>query len=68
MNADIMLNGKMFEMFRPTSEVNVKEIITKPPNKSCDLDPVSTWLLKKRVDHLLPQITALVNRSIYMRQ
>ena len=47
MNADIMFNGKILEMFRPTSEVEDKEIIIKSPNKSCDLDPLYTWLLKK---------------------
>ena len=54
----------MLEMFRPTSEVEVKEIIIKSPNKSCDLDPLPTWLLKKCVDQLLPLITAIVNRSM----
>jgi len=47
MDADIMLNGNMDEMFRPTSEVEVKEIIIKSPNESSDLDPLHTWLLKK---------------------
>ena len=54
----------MLEMFRPTSEVEVKEIIIKSPNKSCDLDPLPTWFLKKCVDQLLPIITAIVNRSV----
>ena len=64
MNEDIMFNGNVLEMFRPTSEVEVKEIIIKSPNKSCDLDPLPTWLLKKCVDQLLPLITAIVNRSM----
>ena len=64
MDADIMFNGNMLEMFRPTSEVEVKEIIIKSPNKSCDLDPLPTWLLKKCVDQLLPLITAIINRSM----
>ncbi|KAK2145807.1 hypothetical protein LSH36_656g01010 [Paralvinella palmiformis] len=51
-------------MFRPTSEVEVKEIIIKYPNKSFDLDPLPTWLLKKWVDQLLPLITAIVNWSM----
>jgi len=32
MDADIMFNGNMLEMFRPTSEVEVKEIIIESPN------------------------------------
>jgi len=54
----------MLEMFRPTTDVEVKEIIIKSPNKSCDLDPMPTWLLKKCIDQLLSLITAIVNRSM----
>jgi len=64
MDADIIFNGNMLEMFRPTSEVEVKQKIIKSPNKSCDLDPLPTWILKKCVDQLLPLITAIVNRSM----
>jgi len=64
MDADIMFNGNMLKMFQPTSEVEVKEIIIESPNKLCHLDPLSTWLLKKCVDQLLPLITAIVNRSM----
>jgi len=53
MDADIMFNGNMLKMFRSTSEVKVKEIIIKSLNKSYDLDPLPTWLLKKCVDQLL---------------
>ena len=41
MDADIMLNGNMLEMLRPTSEVEVKETIINSPNKACDLDPAA---------------------------
>jgi len=51
-------------MFRPTSEVKVNEIIVKSPNKSCDLDPLPTWVLKKCVDQHLPLKTAFVNMSV----
>jgi len=59
-----MCNVNILEMLRPTSEVEVKEIIIESPNKSCDLVPLPTWLLKKCVDQLLPLITAIVNRSV----
>jgi len=45
-DADIIFIGNMFELFRPTSEVQVKEIIIKSPQKSCELDPMRTWLLQ----------------------
>ena len=35
MEANIMFNGKP----QPYYVVDVKEIITKSPNKSCDLEP-----------------------------
>src|SRR6218665_2521135 len=38
-------------------------ILTSPP-KSCELDPVPTFLLQEFVDDLLPFLTALCNRSI----
>jgi len=64
MDADIMFSETMLEMFRPTSDVEVKEIIIKSPNKSCSLDQLPTWRLKKFVDHLLSLITAIINRSM----
>jgi len=59
MDADIMFNDNMFEMFRSTSEVEVKEIKIKSWNKSHDLDPLPTC-----VDQHLPLITAIVNMSM----
>ena len=58
MYVDIMFNGNTIEMFRPTSEVQVNEIIIKSPNKARDLDPLPNWPLKKCVDQFLPLITA----------
>ena len=63
MDPDIMFNGKMPELFRSASEVEIKEIITKSLNKSCDLDPLSIWLLKKCINQLPPLITAFIDRS-----
>src|SRR6218665_3769127 len=39
-------------------------ILTSPP-KSCELDPIPTFLLQEFVDDLLPFLTALCNRSIH---
>ena len=35
-----MFNRQMFKINRPTSKAEVKEIISKSPNKSCYLDPL----------------------------
>ena len=64
MNADIIFIGKILEIFRPTSEVEVKQIIAESPNKSFELDSLLTWFLKKSLDPLLPLITAIINRSM----
>ena len=59
-----MFNGKMLQTFLPASEVDIKEIITKSPNNSCDLDSPPAWLLKKCVDQRLSLIRAIINRSM----
>jgi len=64
MDADNTFYGKMFEMFRLASEVEVEKIISKSPKKSCDLNPLPTWLLKKCVHQFFPLITAIINRSM----
>ena len=58
-----MCNGNLFGMFRLASEVEVKEIISNYPQKSYDLEPLPTWLLKKCVNQLLLLMTAIINRS-----
>ena len=40
--------------FNPASEEEIQKIIKKSPNKSCELDPVPTWLLKLCLHELLP--------------
>ena len=34
------------------------------PTKSCDFDPLPTWLLKQCLDVLVPVITKIVNLSL----
>ena len=48
----------------PTTEEEVRAIIMKSPDKSCELDPVPTWLLKLCIDGLLPLITSIINSSL----
>ena len=52
------------ERFTRASDDEVKTLILNSPDKSCHLDPMSTWLLKLCVDELLPIITAIVNASM----
>ena len=46
----------------PTLE-EVTKAIHKAPCKQYDIDPVSTWLVKKFVDQLGPNITAMIGLS-----
>lgn len=46
------------------TSADLHHIILIPPRKSCELDPLSTFLLQEFVDMLLPFLTILSNRSI----
>ena len=59
----ILPNIELSEM-RPATIEEVRKLITSYSNKSCELDPVPTWLLKKCLHELLPLLTALINKSL----
>ncbi|CAC5413172.1 unnamed protein product [Mytilus coruscus] len=48
----------------PVSNDELRKIILAAPTKSCELDSLPTKLLKSCVDHLLPSITDIVNKSL----
>ena len=50
--------------FTPTTIEEIVRIIKLSPNKSCELDPLPTWLLKLCVQELAPIIAAIVNKSL----
>ena len=50
--------------FRLLSEKEIHKIITSSPTKTCDLDPIPTFLLKQHLDILITPITSLVNLSL----
>jgi len=50
--------------FKPASEAEISKLIRKCAPKSCDLDPIPTWLLKLCLNELLPGITHIVNLSL----
>ena len=51
--------------FESCTEDDVRKIIDGSPSKSCDLDPIPTFLVKDYLDTLLPFITRLCNASIH---
>eukprot|EP00057_Strongylocentrotus_purpuratus_P010367 XP_011664841.1 PREDICTED: uncharacterized protein LOC105438565 [Strongylocentrotus purpuratus] len=39
-------------------------LIKRSPNKTCPLDPLPTWLLKRHLPVLLPKLTHIINASL----
>ena len=50
--------------FRPITQDELLTIIKKTPTKSCQLDPIPTWLLKEHITSFLPTLTDIVNASL----
>ena len=50
--------------FNPASEEEIKKLVSRSSNKSCELDPIPTWLLKLCLPELLPILTKIVNTSL----
>ena len=61
-----MFDGIPLQRFLPATHDEVKRIITNSPNKSCYLDPIPTWLLRQCLDHFVPLLTAIINKSLAM--
>ena len=47
--------------FAPVLQSDVKEIVTSAPAKSCELDPITTSLLKMHIEVLAPIICNITN-------
>ena len=57
-------SGENLENIRPATDEEVKALILSYSNKSCELDPIPTWLLKICINELLPILTAVINSSL----
>lgn len=64
MSADVEFNGEPLTDLSPATQDEIREIIMKAPTKSCEIDPLPTYLLKQCLNKLLPLITAIINKSI----
>jgi hypothetical protein len=54
--------------FAPLPEDEVHKMLLRAPSKSCELDPVPTWLLKSCADEVVPLITNIINLSFETAQ
>ena len=50
--------------FQSVTSEEVRKIVLGSPTKSCDLDPIPTWMIKTHLDMLLPAITDIINHSL----
>ena len=54
-------SGTPLSTFMDATEIEIRNIIKLSPAKSCELDPLPTWLLKECIAELVPTITDIVN-------
>ena len=53
-----------FEEFEEVSPERLKKMIKDMPDKTCDLDPIPTWLVKGCVDELAMVLCKFINLSL----
>ena len=53
--------SKFFKIMTPD---DVASVINKMTSKSCEYDPIPTWLIKNCLEELLPFVTLIINLSL----
>ncbi len=53
-----------FKHFKEMTQEEVKEMVFKSPNKFCELDPLSTSIIRDCIEEVLPLLTKIVNLSL----
>ena len=61
---ELRYTGSWLAVFQPVTTIEVHKLILSTPNKSCDLDPIPTTLVKQCCAELLPIITNTINGSL----
>ena len=54
---------KLNNLISATSD-GICDVIISCPNKSCQLDPIPTWLVKQCVEQLVLLLTTIINESL----
>ena len=62
--SDDEFSGQKLQGFQLASEAEIRKLIADAPTKSCELDPLPTWLLKLCLSELVPIITSVINKSL----
>ncbi|CAC5417928.1 unnamed protein product [Mytilus coruscus] len=63
LQADVEFTGTPVLSFKHTTNDEIRTIIQKAPNKSCELDPIPSNLLEQCSDVVVPLISDIVNAS-----
>ena len=50
--------------FRLATHDDIRQLVSKAPTKSCELDSIPTWLLKQCGDGIIPSMTSVINMSL----
>ena len=61
---DVCFDGVPLINFMPITESDVERLVAVAPCKTCELDPIHTWLLKQWSSELVPLITTIINASL----
>ena len=61
---DVCFDGVPLINFMPITESDVERLVAVAPCKTCELDPIPTWLLKQCSSELVPLITTIINASL----
>ena len=61
---DVCFDGVPLINFMSITESDVERLVAIAPCKTCELDPIPTWLLKQCSSELVPLITTIINASL----
>ena len=61
---DVCFDGVPLINFMPITESDVERLVAIAPCKTCELDPIPTWLPKQCSSELVPLITTIINASL----
>ena len=61
---DSKFEGDHLTYFEEASQTEIRKLILKSPSKSCELDPIPTWLLKMCIDAIVPMVKPLISASL----
>ncbi|XP_062603507.1 uncharacterized protein LOC134265286 [Saccostrea cucullata] len=63
-HADTSFDGQQFSNFTTATAEEIQKLLMKASVKSCELDPLTTHLLKQCIGSFLLTITSIINKSL----